>query len=283
MSMNSLSSLQLDAFSEVAKAKSFSGAAQKLHITQSALSQRILNLEDELETVLFIRDSSGIKMTAVGEKLLKYCQERGLLEKEFMYDLKGEQEEGLSGVIRIAAFSTFVRSVLLPLLGKFGRHHPRVQFETVTREIRDLPNMLKSGETDFVFGIHEIQKKEVENVRVGTERNVLIHSRQPRVQENVFIDHDELDTTTLDFWKIQRKATPPYKRAFFGEVYTMIQAVQEGFGSAIVPLHLVRANKDIRIAKGYVPLDVPIFLSHYRQTFYTKLQEEFLSFMSQNL
>ena len=62
----SLSSLYLDAFVGVAKAESFSGAAKGLHITQSALSQRIKNLEDELGLTLFLRMTSGVRLTEQG-------------------------------------------------------------------------------------------------------------------------------------------------------------------------------------------------------------------------
>jgi DNA-binding transcriptional LysR family regulator len=60
-----LQTAQLEAFEEVAKLRNFSKAAKALHITQSALSQRIINLESELEVALFIRDPSGLRLTDV--------------------------------------------------------------------------------------------------------------------------------------------------------------------------------------------------------------------------
>ena len=64
----SLSSLQIDAFLAVCETKSFTAAAAKLHITQSALSQRIKNLEDELGSTLFVRESTGVRTTDLGER-----------------------------------------------------------------------------------------------------------------------------------------------------------------------------------------------------------------------
>ncbi|HMN68788.1 MAG TPA: LysR family transcriptional regulator, partial [Bdellovibrionales bacterium] len=122
----SLSSLYLDAFSEVAKLKSFSKAAQKLNVTQSALSQRVLNLEKDLGSSLFIRDPSGIRLTELGQRLLRYCHSKSLLEAEFMEALKPDEGKGLSGLIRVGGFSTINRSVILPIMTGVLKEHPLV-------------------------------------------------------------------------------------------------------------------------------------------------------------
>src|SRR4051812_2314768 len=97
-----LSSLHLEAFVALAKSKSFSEAARRLHVTQSALSQRILNLEADLEVTLFIRESTGARLSETGAKLLKYCQAKNSLEDEFLAELKTTNSKELSGIFRIA-------------------------------------------------------------------------------------------------------------------------------------------------------------------------------------
>ena len=94
-----LNSAQLEAFTIVAKAVSFTKAAAELHVTQSALSQRIAKLEDELETTLFIRDRTSIRLTEAGEKVLRFCQLSDGAEWELLYSLKTNQE-GFAGVLR---------------------------------------------------------------------------------------------------------------------------------------------------------------------------------------
>ena len=69
-----LSQDQLKAFYEVARQGSFTKAALSLALTQSALSHRIKNLESHLETSLFVRASTGIRLTETGKKLLQYVQ-----------------------------------------------------------------------------------------------------------------------------------------------------------------------------------------------------------------
>lgn len=58
----------LQSFSEAAKRKSFSKAAQAINLTQPALSKHIRNLEEELEVILFHRTTSGIELTEAGER-----------------------------------------------------------------------------------------------------------------------------------------------------------------------------------------------------------------------
>lgn len=101
----SLSSLQLDAFTEVARVGSFSAAADRLGLTQSALSQRVLNLEGELGTPVFNRLPGRLELTETGRRLLQYGHAKEGLEREFLNDLKSESQGQLAGSLRIAGFS----------------------------------------------------------------------------------------------------------------------------------------------------------------------------------
>lgn len=261
----------------VAGSKGFSEAARKIHITQSALSQRILNLEEELEVTLFLREPMGVRLTEIGEALLRYCQMKNSWEKEFLGKLKSKEKDKLSGHIKIAAFSTYARSVLLPELGQFGRKHPQVQIDLLIREVRDLPHLLKSGQADFVFTTRLIEHPELISHEVGFEENVLIQSRRySKSREEIYIDHDEFDTTTQDFWKAQKSRPSTYRRIYFDEIYTIIDAVAEGLGKAVVPRHLVENDKAVSIVDVLKPLKTPVYLIYYRQEFYTALQKTIL-------
>ncbi len=85
----SLSSLHLDAFFAAAQSLNFSRAARDLHITQSALSQRVKALEEDLGLTLFVRLPRGVQLTEAGERLLRYCQARSSLESELIEHLTG--------------------------------------------------------------------------------------------------------------------------------------------------------------------------------------------------
>lgn len=86
-----LNSAQLKAFATVADSHSFERAATILHITQSAVSQRIKLLEDRLGKLLIIR-GQPLGLTTAGEHLLNYYKQQQLLECE-LFDSIGEKEE----------------------------------------------------------------------------------------------------------------------------------------------------------------------------------------------
>ncbi len=268
----SLSSLSLDAFYTCAQLAHFTRAAERLNITQSALSQRIKNLEDELGLTLFIRDRAGLKLTEAGERLLRYCQTKEALEQEVLTGIQGSQSQGekIQGVIRIGGYSSVTRSLLLPALKKLVRKHP-VQLKVVTRELYELPRLFQSGEIDFMLLDHTFEKDGVAAEVLGHEKNVLVQKKDYQGPE-VFLDHDEEDTTTLRFFKGKNKSE--VRRHYLDDVQGIIDGVRMGWGKAVLPSHLVQEYSDIEVLDAKRVLQNPVVLHFYQQPFYTKLHQE---------
>jgi molybdate transport repressor ModE-like protein len=102
-------------FREVAESGSVSAAARSLYVSQSAVSQSIRQLEQQLQTRLFERSSRGVSLTADGKLLYEYVSKA--------IDLIGSGEEKLSkaralelGHLAIGASDTLTRRYLLPYL-----------------------------------------------------------------------------------------------------------------------------------------------------------------------
>lgn len=269
----SLSSLQLDAFVAVARTQSFSGAAKALSITQSALSQRILNLEDEIGSTLFIREASGVRLTELGQKLLRYCQMKDTLEGEFIEGLKPQKKSELGGIIRVGGFSTVMRSLLVPSLTPILLENSQVQVEFFTKEVRDLPKLLESGGADFVLLNRPFEKQGIINQLLGHEEYVLVAPKNKSYREDVFLDHDPVDSTTADFFKTQSRAPKNYRRSYYDEIYSIIDGVLAGVGRAVLPLHLVKHIKGLEISKSYKSMKSPVYLTYYEQSYLTLLQK----------
>ncbi len=272
----SLSSLQLDAFFEVARAGNFSKAAHNLSVTQSALSQRIMNLESSLETTLFIREAKGVRLTEVGENLMRFCQSKNRLEEEVMGKLHGTKSKELSGSIRIGGFSTIVRSVVMPSLDSLVRSHPLIQIELMTREMRDLPRLLRSGEVDIVLLDHEIVQSGIVATVVGYEENVLVESTQKSPRSEIYLDHDAEDQITLQFLKLQKEKGTP-ERSYLDEIYAILDGVASGWGRAVVPRHLAKQANGVRQVTGYRSLKTPVVMNYYAQAFYPVLFQRVIS------
>jgi len=278
----SLSSLYLDAFKEVAKTENFSEAANNLYVTQSALSQRIKNLEKDLSLTLFIRTPSGAVLTEQGLRLLRYCQTKDSLESELMGDLKVQNSKELSGVLRVGTYSSVYRSVILPALSSLITKNPNVSFEFVCAKMNELPSMLNRGEVDLITLDYELKKSNLEKVKLGAEKLVLIASKKKSLRENTFLDNDSNDLATEIFFKNQKRKPPSYNRTYFDDCYGIIDGVCQGAGKAVMPQHLIENNKKIKIDESYKPLEISVWLHYFKQPFYSNLQQKTVEELENN-
>ena len=268
-----LSSLYLDAFFAAARSLNFSLAARELHITQSALSQRIKGLEEELDLTLFVRLPRGVQLTDAGTRLLRYCQARFSMEQELLEQLTGKSsKQGLGGVVRIGGYSSVVRSVLMPALSPILRDNPNVQVHFQNAELRDLPDLMLTGNVNFIVSDTQLHRADVETVQLGQEECVMAESAEHPTQDGVYLDHDPDDPTTVKFFSMQAGAMPEYRRNFMDETYAIIDGVAHGLGRALVSRHLIARDPRIRVVSGYRSMFVPVLLHYHKQPFYTALQ-----------
>lgn len=270
-----LSSIQIESFMTLARELNFSRAAESLHITQPALTKRIQGLEETLGQALFVRLHGGLELTESGRILQRYGATIEHQEAELLANLVGggTENHALGGFFRIASFSSALRSVVVPALGVLLRAHPRLTCQTFKTEVNELHDWLTDGKADFVVSLAECERMGIENVQIGVERNVLIESARYSGRGDCYIDHEPRDNFTEKFFLSQTGATvPKMLRAYFDDIYGLIDAVSEGIGRAVVPLHLVRPEHHVRAVPGYRPFEVPVLLHFHRQPYYTRLQ-----------
>jgi DNA-binding transcriptional LysR family regulator len=264
-----LSSLQLDAFFAAARALNFSQAAEQLHITQSALSQRIKALEDDLGLTLFTRLPRGVQLTEAGARMLKYCQARASMEEELVEQLTGK-EEGLGGILRIAGYSSVVRSVVIPALAPLLRDNPNIQAHIQSAELRELPELLLTGNVDLIVTDTPIHRADIETVELGEEEYVMCQSAKGGGAER-YLDHDPNDTTTHRFFAAQSRNPPDYKRGFLDETYALIDGVAAGWGKAVLSRHLIARDKRIEVVGKLKSMRAKVVLQHHKHPHYTSL------------
>mgnify|MGYP006132705461 FL=1 len=119
--MLQLSTQQLNGFIEVSQNKKFHKLAERIFILQSALSQRIRNLEKEIGSVLFVRNRTDVFLTESGKKLLVYCNLTCILEADYLNEIQTDNE--INKEIRIATFSSLLRSIIIPMFRPIIREH----------------------------------------------------------------------------------------------------------------------------------------------------------------
>lgn len=266
-----ISNLGLQAFTQTARTLNVTQAAKDLGLTQSALSQRISLLESDLETTLFIREPRGLKLTEAGQRLLRFASLNQKIEEELLWELKGHQQE-LAGTLRLAAYSSVLRSVLIPALAPFLRKNPKVHIDFQSYEMFELPEALKTARAELIVMDYALGKQNILEEVLGSEEFVVIESRKFDSPEDLYLDHGPEDNATGEFFRAQKNRSQSfYRRSFMGDVYGIIDGVEMGLGRAVMSRHLVSDNAQVSLVKGYSPYKRHVTLHYFEQPFYSRL------------
>jgi len=137
-------------FNEVAKTENVTKAAEKLFVSQSAVSQAIMQLEDKLGCKLFDRNTRGVLLTAEGKVLASYVSNAVSLV-ENAQDKLANMKSLRDGEITIGASDTVCSLFLLPFLKKFKAKYPEIHISVINRTTRELLKLLKNGAVDISF------------------------------------------------------------------------------------------------------------------------------------
>jgi DNA-binding transcriptional LysR family regulator len=145
-----LSPARLRVLTEVVSRGSFSGAAEALSYTQSAVSQAIARLEAEAGAPLVIRDRAGVRPTAAGATLVEHAEvilaqiEAAETDLEALLGLR-------AGRLRMASFPS-AGATLMPLaIAAFSERHPDVTLTLAEGEPEDIAPRLRAGEFDLAL------------------------------------------------------------------------------------------------------------------------------------
>jgi len=135
-------------FFYVAEYASISKAAERLYITQPAVSRAIRQLEYELGCTLFTRTPRGVKLTQEGEVLY------GSVGQAFTSLSAAERKINalknlLTGEVKIGASDTLCKHYLVPYLKLFHTLHPNIRIEVICQTTPGIISLLKSGTIDF--------------------------------------------------------------------------------------------------------------------------------------
>lgn len=137
-------------FYETARFSSFSTAAQHLYISQSAVSQCMHQLENDLGIQLFIRTRKGVSLTSEGKLLFSKVEnainsiEQGESQLERISHLE-------AGEIKIAAGDTITTHYLLKYLEDFHEKYPGIRIEMANSYSSQMLTLVKEGKADLAF------------------------------------------------------------------------------------------------------------------------------------
>jgi LysR family transcriptional regulator (chromosome initiation inhibitor) len=239
----SLLSPQLQAFMAIAKHKTVHGAAGFIHITQTAVTQRIHSLEAKLGTTLFIRTRRGMMLTPEGEALLRYCHAVNEIEGEALAKIKGA---GIDSDIRIGITgpSSIMRARIIPQCYSVIKHFPHL---LVHFDINDLENRirsLRSGDSQLAVVRKEEVTPEMEFKLLQPERYVLVCTsawKKRKLREIIatehIVDYDFSDQMTFNYLKhFDLFDLVKHERHFANRTDALAMMLVEGYGYGVLTM-----------------------------------------------
>lgn len=254
---------QLRYFTKAAEILNFSDAAKSLNIAQSSLSQQIKQLEDELGTRLFIRNSHSIRLTEAGEVMLPFAL-RTLHEAESCTERIHDLQKLLTGSLDIGVTHSF-SPILTESVISFMKMYPGIKLNIIYKQMNELMELLTKREIDFVLAFKPIQSlPDVEShILFQNSLSAIVGNNHPLAsKERVSITELEKYELVLPSKGLQARnafdsIVTDYNnfkiRIELNDVNTLLKLVRQ---TSLVTVLAEDSIYDVRDVKA-VPIDVP--------------------------
>ena len=156
----------------VYRCRSFSKAAQELHVSQPWLSAAVKKTEQELGLPLFDRTTNPISLTEAGRYYMEQIERISAIEEEMRR--RFSQMRAASGAALHIGSSMFFCTYVLPtLLGDFREQYPQITLTFTEGNTRALTEKLLRGELDLILEVEQIGEKQITSVPWASEEVVL--------------------------------------------------------------------------------------------------------------
>lgn len=139
----------VEAFVWVARLQSITRAAEKLFLTQSAVSSRIASLEEELGVPLVDRRDRVFRLTNAGNRFLTYAERFLALQRDVKRELGAPEQLPLS--LRVGGIETVLHTWLIPLVESLKEKKPHLEFELNIEMTHVLNEQIRRGGLDLIF------------------------------------------------------------------------------------------------------------------------------------
>lgn len=218
--------------------KNISRAAERLYISQPALTYRLKNIEKEFGTSIFFKIRGGIEFTSEGTHLAGYAEEMIIkLQKTKDYMLNMQNE--VRGTLRLGVSSNFAQYKLPKILKKFSIKYPLVQFNVNTGWSTEIMNLLDSASVQLGilrgnyewYGIKTLLHKERLCLISKTEVDLENLPNLPFINYKT----DSSLKSLMNGWWHDRFTEPPLVTMETDRQETCKEMVKNGLGVSILP------------------------------------------------
>ncbi len=243
---------QLKAFVAIAETGTFTAAAERVHVTQAAISMQIRQLEIESGVKLFVRAPRRVILTEAGEKLLERAQ---VILRE--HDSALHELAALSGAVkgrlRIGSASAMVSGEPLPrILKQLKAKHPGVETSVRSGTSEELVQRLLAGELDLAFVSLPVDARGVQTELLNEDYLVAIASPRHKLAKQKVVSAYALageklilgerggNTRRLIDQFFAHAGVTPKVAMELSRLAAIKRMVEEDMGVGIVPLQSVR-------------------------------------------
>ena len=245
----------LRSFVSVVDSGGFTRAGERVHRTQSTVSQQIKRLEEDLGQPLLNRSGKDVTPTEAGEKLLSYAR-RLLSLAEEARDVMARP--GSEGAIRLGVPEDFAAYRLAKLLAAFSRSHPGLRMDVRSDQSTFLRRDLERGELDLALFKRAAGEKT--GIGCGPTR-ALGHQQEPAARYDCRLGAADRFSLRLSLSLARDpcagKRRPPWHMAYTSSSLSGIQAaVAAGLGLSILSEMAIQADHRVLTAKdGFAAID----------------------------
>ena len=265
----------VEAFVWVARLKSITRGAEKLCLTQSAVSNRIAALEEELGVLLLDRRNQGFRLSNAGTRFLNYADRFLDLQRELKNELGTPEQHPFS--LRVGAIETVLHTWLIPLVDALKKITPQIEFELTVEMTHLLNEQIRRGGLDLIFsavpvtgdGIVSEALPPFEMVFVGPENM----AGSPVLSVEQLLGYDIMtfqrgSQPHVALMEKLRAAGVSDKRVHtMSSISALARLVESGFGIATLPLaavqQLMQKNRITVLRSELTLTPLPIYASYW--------------------
>ncbi len=171
----------IEVFYAVATLRSFARAAESLHMTQSAVSQRIANLEAEIGARLLERTAKGASLTPKGHIMLVYAERMLTMRTELIQTLADPQIS--NRLIRLGVADTVAHTWLPTFIGRVNTEYPFITFEIEVDVTSNLRTRLLRQEIDLAFLLGRVMEPGITSIDLCSYPLSFVASTRLRFKE----------------------------------------------------------------------------------------------------
>lgn len=244
-------------FCTVVESKNFTKAAEILGYTQSAVSQSVKALEDEIGTTLLSRKRGELSLTPDGRQYYPFI--RSIYASEQSLEEKKLEMEGLDNLeIKIGTFTNISRDLLPNILNLFQNSYPSVRFTLRQGDYSSIQEWLSGGEVDFGFiNANAVERHNVHPL-YRDRMMAVVPPMHPLAKKNIITGKDIegipfilMDEGEYNEAKLYFKKTDCYPNVLYtvSDDYTIMSMVRQNLGISFLYERTISGFEDGLIVK----------------------------------